>query len=199
MKSDNEKGPAVRRALLVQHATGQTHSKFSSGAVLGSTSLIPDVLFSRLEHVRPSGSGWTARCPAHADRNASLSVGVGNDGRLLVHCHAGCPIANVLAAIGMTTSDLFPRRLHETLEFEDDPHGRKAREHFRQTRRSMRNLAALAGLKSATNVLALEASVVLIAAEDVSCKKALPVDDLNRLALACERIRDARLALGGAR
>ena len=61
------------------------------------------------------------------------------------------------------------------------------------------NLAALAGLKSATNVRALEASVVLIAAEDVSCKKALPVDDLNRLALACERIRDARLALGGAR
>jgi putative DNA primase/helicase len=29
------------------------------------------------------------RCPAHDDRNPSLSVSKAN-GRLLVHCHAGC-------------------------------------------------------------------------------------------------------------
>lgn len=49
----------------------------------------------------------TARCPAHDDRNASLSVGVGNDDRALVHCHAGCPTADVLDALGLDVRDLF--------------------------------------------------------------------------------------------
>lgn len=49
----------------------------------------------------------TARCPAHDDRNASLSVGVGNDDRALVHCHAGCETADVLDALGLDVRDLF--------------------------------------------------------------------------------------------
>ena len=36
------------------------------------------------------GSYGTARCPAHDDRRPSLSVSDGLDGRVLVHCHAGC-------------------------------------------------------------------------------------------------------------
>ena len=35
-------------------------------------------------------SGGTACCPAHEDRNPSLSTTDGRDGRLLIHCHAGC-------------------------------------------------------------------------------------------------------------
>jgi len=35
-------------------------------------------------------SGGTACCPAHEDRNPSLSITDGRDGRLLIHCHAGC-------------------------------------------------------------------------------------------------------------
>jgi len=31
---------------------------------------------------------WTARCPAHDDRTPSLSVSVGDGGRILLHCHA---------------------------------------------------------------------------------------------------------------
>jgi len=35
---------------------------------------------------------YTARCPAHDDRVASLSVAKGSDGRALVKCFAGCTV-----------------------------------------------------------------------------------------------------------
>ncbi len=63
-------------------------------------------LLSRLENVRPSGSGWSARCPAHHDLTNSLSIAAGDDGRALVYCHAGCDKADVLSALGMTMADL---------------------------------------------------------------------------------------------
>jgi putative DNA primase/helicase len=59
-----------------------------------------------LRGVRRSGDGWMALCPAHDDRNASLSVHV-SDGRILVHCHAGCATEDVVSALGLTMSDLF--------------------------------------------------------------------------------------------
>ena len=59
-------------------------------------------------HAKRSGNGWIAKCPAHDDGTASLSIGRGSDGRALVNCLAGCPTEDVLAAIGMTMRDLFP-------------------------------------------------------------------------------------------
>jgi len=50
---------------------------------------------------------WSSRCPAHDDRNPSLSINVGGDGRTLVCCHAGCDVENVLEALGLTFRDLF--------------------------------------------------------------------------------------------
>lgn len=47
---------------------------------------------------RRSGSGWIAPCPAHEDRNPSLSISV-NDGKVLVHCHAGCRQQHVIEAL----------------------------------------------------------------------------------------------------
>src|SRR5262245_44736835 len=44
------------------------------------------------------GAGGTARCPAHRDRNPSLSV-TNADGKVLVHCHAGCEQKAVVAAL----------------------------------------------------------------------------------------------------
>ncbi len=63
---------------------------------------------SRLKGVRASASGWTACCPAHDDRNASLSVSEGRAGTVLVKCHAGCTIERVVAAVGLELRDLFP-------------------------------------------------------------------------------------------
>jgi hypothetical protein len=47
---------------------------------------------------RNAGGGWTARCPAHDDRNPSLSIR-DVDGKVLVRCHTGCEQAHVIAAL----------------------------------------------------------------------------------------------------
>lgn len=63
-------------------------------------------LLALLPDARETGSGWSARCPAHEDRHASLSVGEGDDGRALVRCHAGCDVRDICAALGITTRAL---------------------------------------------------------------------------------------------
>ena len=45
-----------------------------------------------------SGQGYVARCPAHDDRRPSLSI-CDVDGKVLVHCHAGCDQERVIAVI----------------------------------------------------------------------------------------------------
>ena len=66
-----------------------------------------DELLGRLDRVKRNGSGWVARCPAHEDRNPSLSVGEGGGGRILLNCQAGCEPAAVVGALGLTLADLF--------------------------------------------------------------------------------------------
>lgn len=53
------------------------------------------------------GHRWVAKCPAHKDRSASLSIREGRDGRILLHCFAGCATADVLASAVLTLRDLF--------------------------------------------------------------------------------------------
>jgi putative DNA primase/helicase len=48
---------------------------------------------------RKAGAGWMARCPAHDDRKPSLSLRHGEDGKVLVRCHAGCEQAQVIAVL----------------------------------------------------------------------------------------------------
>jgi len=67
-------------------------------------------LLERLEGVRKSGSGWIACCPSHSDRKPSLSIREGDDDRVLLHCWAGCTTADILAALRLQWSDLFPAR-----------------------------------------------------------------------------------------
>lgn len=68
-----------------------------------------DAFLDRLEDAKPSGlNKWEARCPAHDDRHASLSVAQGRQG-VVAHCHAGCAIENIARAIGLDVADLFDR------------------------------------------------------------------------------------------
>jgi hypothetical protein len=60
-----------------------------------------------------------ARCPAHDDDEPSLKVSVGDSGKLLLHCHAGCEQTDVLTAIDATPQMLDPLRE----ERRDEPEG----------------------------------------------------------------------------
>ena len=59
---------------------------------------------------RQNGSGIAARCPGHDDRVASLSITEGRDGKVLLYDHAGCDVARILEALGLTMRDLYPER-----------------------------------------------------------------------------------------
>ena len=56
---------------------------------------------------KANGSGWTARCPAHDDEHASLSIREGTDGRVLLNDFTGCEPEDVVAALGLDMSKLF--------------------------------------------------------------------------------------------
>lgn len=84
-------------------------------------------LLARLKQVRRNGPGWMACCPAHDDQQASLSIGLGEDGRILLHCFAGCALATVTEALGLHVADLFEkgegkwgRRLRESHQIPSD-------------------------------------------------------------------------------
>ena len=74
-----------------------------------SNSMPINIVLDRLEGVRPSGTGkWQARCPAHEDRRPSLSVTIGDDGKLLLYCHGGCSFDEICRALGIQPRELFP-------------------------------------------------------------------------------------------
>jgi hypothetical protein len=69
-------------------------------------SLELESVLTRLAGVRRNGDGWVARCPAHEDHNPSLSIHE-RDGKVLLHCHAGCTVEAICAALGIDMRDLF--------------------------------------------------------------------------------------------
>jgi hypothetical protein len=56
------------------------------------------------------GHRWkgVAQCPAHEDRSPSMTFAEGVDGRVVLHCFAGCDSEDVVRALGLSWSDLFP-------------------------------------------------------------------------------------------
>ncbi|MCU0939245.1 MAG: CHC2 zinc finger domain-containing protein [Burkholderiaceae bacterium] len=70
-----------------------------------------DDLLGRLAKVKRTGDGrWMAACPAHKDKGPSLSVRELPDGRVLLHCFAGCSALEVVRAAGVEMESLFPPR-----------------------------------------------------------------------------------------
>jgi len=66
-------------------------------------------ILSKLQSVHKSSNGWQAKCPAHDDRNPSLSISEAGDGSVLLKCHAGCTVENIVQVLGIKLTDLFPR------------------------------------------------------------------------------------------
>lgn len=141
-----------------------------------------DVLLARLQHVRKSGpSSWRADCPnGHRRARGSLAVTESEDGRILLTCFACHDTPAVLAAIGLELADLYPERIRDIT-----PEGRRrARELFKQS-----------AWAAALRVLQREATVCIVAAGMLRAHLALTPADDSRLAIAMERIRDARAVL----
>src|SRR5262249_59871747 len=63
-----------------------------------------DAVLAVLPDARRSGSGWSARCPAHDDRTASLSVSPGTTRDVVVTCFAGCKLDAVIRALGLDSA-----------------------------------------------------------------------------------------------
>lgn len=89
--------PIVRSLLALRFAPVDPPTRCRRPSP-GATLTLDGVL-GALEGVQRSGGGWVARCPAHQDREPSLSIGQGADGRVLLHCFAGCDFGAVVAAL----------------------------------------------------------------------------------------------------
>src|SRR4051812_45065024 len=65
-------------------------------------------ILGRFEGVRRSGAGYAAKCPAHDDSEPSLSITPGRDIEgVVMRCHRGCELADILKATDLTVQDLF--------------------------------------------------------------------------------------------
>jgi hypothetical protein len=137
--------------------------------------MIADRLLSRLDGVRRVGhNGWIARCPAHDDRNPSLSI-TENEDKLLVHCKAECPTEEVLAAVGLMMSDLFERT-------GDSYAGRQRRASF--------------NARSVLAVLSQDATHIYMAGAHVARGQMLSAPDKAALLAAVQRVRYAAILAG---
>ena len=133
-------------------------------------------LISRLERVKRTGTGrYMARCPGHEDRTASLSVRELDDGRILLHCFAGCGVGEVLGAIGMTVNDLFPERIQSTT-------GKPERRPFPAA--------------DVIRALAFEVNVVAVVAADMAQGVVIDTKTKDRVLLAVGRINSGLDAAG---
>jgi hypothetical protein len=111
---------------------------------------------------RPTGHGrWIARCPAHPDRRPSLSIGQGEDGKVLVRCWTGCSTGDVLRALGLGWCDLFPTTqpvsLAERARIAEERHRREQlqREHAARERDAARQCRLWGAVESRLHAIAI--------------------------------------------
>jgi hypothetical protein len=132
-------------------------------------------LISRLDKVKGRNGSWTARCPAHEDKGPSLAVRENEDGRILLHCFAGCNIADVLGAMGMDMTDLFPP-------------DSKRRDYPAEGKPSMKPAFFASDLM---RIIHFEALVVQIVAFDIANSKPVTEETRERMLTAYQRIDEA--------
>ena len=129
-------------------------------------------LLSRLARVKGRNGSWTARCPAHADKGPSLAVREGEDGRVLLHCFAGCNTSDVLGALGMDMNDLFPPKV-------------KSHEGIRPAMKPAFFASDL------MRIIHFEALVIQIVAFDIANSKPVTEETRERMLTAYQRIEEA--------
>lgn len=137
-----------------------------------------ETLLSRLDGVKRNGVGrWMAKCPAHEDRSASLSVRETEDGRVLLHDFGGCSTDAVLSSLGLEMAALFPERP----EFAEP-----------RTRSAPRIPAA-----DILRAVAHEVHVAACAASELAAGRPLSPEDLDCLSLCVRRLSAASEVANG--
>lgn len=130
-------------------------------------------LLSRLDKVRETGSDkWIACCPAHPDKNPSLSVRECPDGTLLVKCWAGCTASEITSAVGLELRHLFPPKPYQHIPRKDG-----------LTYAQRRKYIAL---------LREESYLIKFAQGVMACNGEITPDDAERVLLADQRVRKLR-------
>ena len=76
----------------------------------GKKAVTFDEFLACFPEVRYTTRGAMVPCPSHDDRTPSLSVAEGDGGRILIRDFAGCSAKEILLAMGLTFSDLWPDR-----------------------------------------------------------------------------------------
>ena len=128
-----------------------------------------DQLLTRLENLRRTGDGkWLACCPAHNDNNPSLTIKQTEDGKILIHCFAGCDVNSVVSSMGLTLSDLMP----------DNPTYKKGSKPPRFNKYEL------------FDRLVYEAIILCLATRQLINNKPLALDDQKRVLKAEETIND---------
>lgn len=125
-------------------------------------------ILSRLDGVKEiKPDRWKAICPGHDDRNPSLSIGRGDDGRVLLKCWSGCESGAIVDAIGLDLKDLFlqPIKCHK-------PGKQRLYPNYRDILKLLRH----------------EITVLWIIGEDMADGKAIPNDDMKTLRRAYSNI-----------
>ena len=130
-------------------------------------------LISRLDGVKETRRGqYIARCPAHEDGSPSLAIKDGDEGRVILHCFAGCETEDVLNAIGLTFADVMPERIG--------------------TEHSYKRMHKPFDVRQVLATLDHESLVVAIIGADFLEHKEIDVDTWGRLGAAVQRINSTR-------
>ena len=140
-----------------------------------------DALLSRLERVRKTGPDrWIASSPTRADKHPSLSIRELPDGRVLIHDFGGDAPLDILNAVGLDMTALFPPRPEAGLYH---------RHHVERRPFNAHDILAC---------LATEAFIVADCSRQVRRGQALSDVDHARLVTACGRLADgAEMAAPG--
>lgn len=137
-------------------------------------------LLNTLEGVKKTGpSRYIARCPSHQDKRPSLTITEKDDGVVLIKCWAGCGAAEILRAVGLEFSALYPPR--------DDAKGHQ----YPRTKRPWNPADLL-------RIMAFEAWLVAIAASRMNNGETPSDADRARIHIAATRLERAAEAARGA-
>ncbi len=133
-----------------------------------------DTVLARLDghKVRENGRDrWRCACPSHGGTNKStLSIGLADNGSVLLRCWQGCSIEQIVSAIGLDVADLFPPR-------------QQAGEGTAPLKRRR-----LLSVQQALDLLHDEAHLVIVCSSDVARGVVLDAATRERLLRAAARI-----------